>query len=93
MPRRKSVAEGLARELLDLYDELTALHASMSFVLTAFASALESSGTGDRRAAMGGTFCVEWLNDRSRELDDRLRKIRLQRRPAKPARPGSKTRK
>ena len=64
-----------ARELLKLYDELTALHACNAFVMQALATALVNGGGLDERAATGAVFCVQWLNDRTAELERQLKHI------------------
>jgi hypothetical protein len=70
-----SQANSLPRELLEFYDELTALHACNGFVLQALAAALADGGGVDKRTATGAMFCAQWLNDRSAELERRLKKI------------------
>ena len=64
-----------ARELLKLYDELTALHACSAFVMQAMAAALVSGGGLDERSATGAVFCAQWLNDRTAELERQLKNI------------------
>ena len=64
-----------ARELLALYDELTALHACSAFVMQALAAALAQGGGLDERAATGAVFCTEWLIDRTAELEQQLKNI------------------
>ncbi len=64
-----------ARELLKLYDELTALHACSAFVMQALAAALVSGGGLDERSATGALFCTQWLNDRTVELEQQLKNI------------------
>ena len=64
-----------ARELLKLYDELTALNASSAFVMQALAAALTHDGGLDERSATGAVFCAQWLNDRTAELERRLKHI------------------
>ena len=64
-----------ARELLKLYDELTALHACSAFVMQALAAALVSGGGLDDRSATGAVFCAQWLNDRTAELERQLKNI------------------
>jgi hypothetical protein len=64
-----------ARELLKLYDELTALHACNAFVMRALASALVNGGGLDERSATGAVFCTQWLNDRTAELERQLKNI------------------
>ena len=63
------------RELIKLYDELTALHACSAFVMQALAAALVSGGGVDERAATGAVFCTQWLNDRTAELEQQLKHI------------------
>jgi hypothetical protein len=70
--------DSLSRELLEFYDELTALHAGNGFVLQALAAALANGGGVDERTATGAMFCAQWLNDRSVELEQRLKKIQMQ---------------
>lgn len=65
----------LARELLQFYDELTALHACNAFVMQALASALVKGEGLDERSATGAMFCVQWLNDCTTELEQRLKQI------------------
>lgn len=69
-----------ASELLDLYDELTALNAGNAFVMQSLAAALTTNHGLDERAATGAVFCAEWLNDRAVALEDRLRGILARRR-------------
>lgn len=64
-----------ARELLKLYDELTALHACSAFVMQALASALLNGGGLDERSATGGVLCAEWLNERTAGLERQLKQI------------------
>jgi hypothetical protein len=64
-----------ARELLKLYDELTALHAASAFVMQALAAAQVYGGGLDERSATGAVFCAQWLNDRTVELERRLKHI------------------
>ncbi len=64
-----------ARELLKLYDELTALHACSAFVMQALAAALVHGGGLDERSATGAVFCAQWLNDRTAELERQLKNI------------------
>ena len=64
-----------ARELLKLYDELTALQAGSAFVMQALAAAQVYGGGLDERSATGAVFCAQWLNDRTVELERRLKDI------------------
>ena len=64
-----------ARELLKLYDELTALNACSAFVMQALAAALVNSGGLDERSATGGVFCTQWLNERTAEMEQQLKDI------------------
>jgi hypothetical protein len=64
-----------ARELLKLYDELTAHHACSAFVMQALAAALANGGGLDERSATGAVFCAQWLNDRTVELERELKDI------------------
>jgi len=64
-----------ARELLQLYDELTALHACNAFVMQALAAALANGGGLDERSATGAMFCAQWLNDRTAELEQQLKNV------------------
>jgi hypothetical protein len=68
--------DSLTRELLEFYDDLTALHACNGFVLQALAAAL-ASGNGVDARTTGAMFCTQWINDRSAELEQRLKKIRM----------------
>lgn len=63
-----------ASELLRLYDELTALHACNAFVMHAMATALVSGGGLDECSATGAMFCTQWLNDRTAELEQQLKR-------------------
>ena len=65
----------LASELLQFYDELTALHAGNAFVMQALASALVKGEGLDERSATGAVFCAQWLNDRTAELEQQLKNI------------------
>ena len=49
----------LAHELLEFYDELTALHAGNAFVMQALASTLVKGEGLDERSATGAVFCVQ----------------------------------
>lgn len=62
-------------KLLGLYDELTAVYASSAFVMQAMAAALVNGGGLDERSATGAVFCVQGLNDRTVELERRLKNI------------------
>lgn len=64
-----------ASKLLGLYDELTAVHASSAFVMQALAAALLNGGGLDERSATGAVFCVQWLNERTVELERQLKNI------------------
>jgi hypothetical protein len=64
-----------ARELLRLYDELSALHAASAFVMQALAAAQVYGGGLDERSATGAVFCTQWLNDRTAELERQLKNI------------------
>lgn len=65
----------LARELLLFYDELTAIHACNAFVMQALASTLVRGEGLDECSATGAVFCVQWLNDCTMELEQRLKQI------------------
>jgi hypothetical protein len=67
--------EWLARELLQFYDELTALHACNAFVTQALASTLAKGEGLDERSATGAVFCAQWLNDRTAEQEQKLKNI------------------
>lgn len=73
----QSVAQprSLARELLEFYDELTALNACNVFITQALAAALVKGEGLDERSATGAVFCVQWLNDRSAELEKQVKRI------------------
>ena len=58
-----------ARELLALYDELTALNACSAFVMQALAAALAGGGGLDERSATGAVFCAQWVSDRTVEIE------------------------
>ncbi len=79
MPSPKKKADSQkdlpARELLKLYDELTALHACSAFVMQALAAVLANGGGLDERSATGAVFCTQWLNDRTAELEQQLKNI------------------
>lgn len=64
-----------ARELLRLYDELTALHAASTFVIQALAAAQVYGGGLDERSATGAIFCAQWLNERAEALEGELKEI------------------
>ncbi len=64
-----------ARELLQFYDELTALHACSAFVMQALASTLAKGEGLDERSATGAVFCAQWLNDSTAELEQKLKNI------------------
>jgi hypothetical protein len=64
-----------ARELLKLYDELTALNACNAFVMQALAAALVHGGGLDERSATGAVFCAQWLNNRTVEMEQQLKEI------------------
>ena len=69
--------QSLARELLQFYDDLTALHACSAFITQALASTLVQGESMDERSATGAVFCTQWLNDRTSELERRLKDILL----------------
>jgi hypothetical protein len=69
-------ADRRERELLDFYDDLTATSAAAAFLMQSLATSMRSGEVSDPRTATGATFCVEWVNGRLRELDERLRAIR-----------------
>ncbi len=64
-----------ARELLQLYDELTALNAASAFVMQALAAALTHGDGLDERSATGAVFCAQWLSDRTVELERQLKHL------------------
>jgi hypothetical protein len=74
--------DSLPRELLEFYDDLTAHHACNGFILQALAAALANGHGLDERTATGAVFCTQWLNDKSIELEQRLKKIRMRTRIA-----------
>jgi len=65
----------LARELLEYYDDVTAHNAYSAFVMQALASALANGDGLDERSATGAVFCAQWLNDRTAELEQQLKKL------------------
>lgn len=65
----------LARELLEFHDELSAFNACNAFITQALAAALVKGEGLDERSATGAVFCVQWLNDRSAELEQQVKKI------------------
>ncbi len=67
--------EWLARELLEFYDEVTALNACSAFVTQALASALAMGEGLDERSATGAVFCAQWLNDSTAEMEQKLKHI------------------
>ncbi len=67
--------EWLARELLQFYDELTALHACGAFVMQALASTLVKGEGLDERSATGAVFCTQWLGDRAAEMERKLKHV------------------
>jgi hypothetical protein len=73
--RRTKKITSPAGELLELYDELTALHACNAFVMQALAAALVNGGGLDERSATGAVFCAQWLNDRTAEMEQQLKEI------------------
>lgn len=76
IPAKSKPGKPLAAELLQLYDDLTAVNASTAFVLHALSSALEDHALPSSRATVGGVFCVQWLNDRMQEIEKQLLEIR-----------------
>jgi hypothetical protein len=64
-----------ARELLVLYDELTAVHACSAFVMQALVATLANGSGLDERSATGAVFCAQWLNDRTAKLERQLKNI------------------
>lgn len=75
MDKRPILPATEASKLLGLYDELTAVHASSAFVMQALAAALLNGGGLDERSATGAVFCVQWLNERTVELEGELKLI------------------
>lgn len=65
----------LARELLQFYDDLTALHACNAFVMQALAATLAKGESLDERSATGAVFCSQWLNDCTVDLEQRFKTI------------------
>lgn len=80
----KSVAQprSLPSELLEFYDELTALNACSAFITQALAAALVKEDGLDERSATGAVFCVQWLNDRTAELELQIKKIQASASPS-----------
>lgn len=79
MPKSQKPVHGktnsLARELLDLRDELSALNACNAFVLQALSGAMLKGDGLDDRSATGAVYCTQWLGDRAAQLEQRLKKI------------------
>lgn len=65
----------LARELLQLYDDLTMLNACTAFVLEALAEALVRGDRAGSRSTEGAMFCTQWLSERTIEIERRLKGI------------------
>lgn len=68
-------SHSLPRDLLEFYDELSAVNACNAFITQALAAALVKGEGLDERSATGAVFCVQWLNDRSAELEQQVKKI------------------
>ena len=68
----------LERELLNFYDEFTAQNACVLFAMQAFVAALASADGADQRSTTGAMFWVQRLNDRTLDLEQRLKNIRQQ---------------
>ena len=64
-----------ARELLALYDELTALNACSAFVMQALAAALAGGDGLDERSATGAVFCAQWVSDRTAEIERQFKSV------------------
>lgn len=64
-----------SRELLQFYDDLTALHACNAFIMQALASTIVKGEGLDERSATGAMFCAQWLNDCTADLEQRLKYI------------------
>ena len=77
MTRSADISDGqmdlLARDLLSFYDELTELHACSVFVMQALVSTLAKGEGLDERSATGAVFCTQWLNDRTAEMEQKLK--------------------
>lgn len=73
--RMTAQQQWLKRELLQFYDELTALNACNAFVMQALASTLAKDEGLDERLATGAVFCVQWINDCTTELEQSLKQI------------------
>ena len=65
----------LARELLLLYDEFSEQNAGVLFVMQALAAALAKEDGPDERLALGAAFCVQLMNDRTLDLQRRLKSM------------------
>ncbi len=79
MPKSADIADRqmglLARDLLEYYDDVTALNACNAFVMQALASTLAKGEGLDERSATGAVFCAQWLDDRAAELEQRFKDI------------------
>ena len=64
-----------ARELLALYDELTALNACSAFVMQALAAALVGGVGLDERSATGAVLCAQWVSDRTAEIERQFKSV------------------
>lgn len=70
-----SKADMPASELLDLYDELTAINAASAFVMQALVAAFIRGEGLDERSATGAVFCAQWINERTVEMEQQLKDI------------------
>jgi hypothetical protein len=65
-----------SRELLVFQDDFNALNARIAFVLTAVTRIAETTDPLDPRSAAGATDCAIRLNAETRELEQRIRRLR-----------------
>ena len=65
----------LERELLNFYDEFTEQNACVLFAMQAFVAALASAEGADKQSTTGAMFWAQRLNDRTHDLEQRLRNI------------------
>lgn len=75
---RESKLDLLECELLSFYDEFTEQSACVLFAMQALVSALVSAEGAEQQSTTGAMFWVQRLNDRTLDLEQRLRDIRQQ---------------
>lgn len=72
-----SEAPSLSDELIQLYDDFGQFSDVSAFMCNAFANALQEHERLNREIISGARICSDWLRQRTGELKDGIRQVRL----------------